>query len=364
MASRDFGTDANRQYRRILRNFGGSDPIQGLEDAPIDPDTEDAKFIGLTVLIGGAILAITPQDVIAFGWVAAGVVIAFAGVAMYVCPSERAPIEWMSAIGQFKRAPKRLTNHAEKPEERTQTLTQVERILPMSGAAERRDGALVGLVEVKGQDMALAEPAAWDAAAEGFEKMARAVDSTVEIYSPSRTVDPARLIRGYAGREKDDDVQRNDTLHHLIGVYQNQLPKEMNARGTAVRRFFVVISVTPKEVRRADRGALGKLVELPGLGGPIERFGLAKRGPSDEEIKARQKSILEARKRAVENAIGSTEGCTTNPVDSEYFAALIREFWTGIRTKYADKPVPKTSTPVVHHNRTEGDRDPEQTGGY
>jgi hypothetical protein len=67
MASRDFGTDANRQHRRILRNFGGSDPIQGLEDAPIDPDTEDAKFIGLTVLIGGAILAITPQDVIAFG---------------------------------------------------------------------------------------------------------------------------------------------------------------------------------------------------------------------------------------------------------------------------------------------------------
>ena len=150
MASRDVN-NTNRRYRRILRNFGGSDSIQGLEDAPIDPDKEDAKFVGLTVLLGGTILAVTPQDMIAMGWIGAGLVVALAGVAMYICPDERAPIEWMSAIGRFKRAPKRLTNHAEKPEERTQTLTQVERILPMSGAAERRDGALVGLVEVKGK---------------------------------------------------------------------------------------------------------------------------------------------------------------------------------------------------------------------
>lgn len=364
MPSRNFGTNSNRQYRRILRNFGGSDSIQGLEDAPIDPDVEDLKFIGLTVLLGGMILAITPQDMIALGWIGAGIVVLLAVVILYVCPTERAPIEWMSAIGKFKRAPKRLTNHAEKPEERTQTLTQIKRILPMSGAAERTDGALVGMVEVKGQDMALAEESAWNAAAEGFEKMARAVDSTVEIYSPSRTVNPGQLISGYVGREKDDDVQRNEALQHLMVVYQEQLPKEMRNRGTAVRRFFVVISVTPKEVRRADQGALGKLAELPGIGAPIERFGLANRGPSDEEILARQKSMLAARKRAVENAISSTEGCTTSPVDSEYFAALIREFWTGIRTKYADKPVPKHQTPVVHHNRTEGDTDPEQTGGY
>ena len=364
MASRDLSTSTNRQYRRILRNFGGSDSIQGLEDAPIDPDVEDLKFIGLTALIGGMILAITPQNMIALGWVAAGIILLLAGVILYVCPTERAPIEWMSAIGRFKRAPKRLTNHAEKREERTQTLTQVKRILPMSGAAERTDGALVGLVEVKGQDMALAEESAWNAAAEGFEKMARSVDSTVEIYSPSRTVNPGRLIEGYLNRGKDEDVKRNETLQYLLEIYQDQLPKEMNARGTAVRRFFVVISVTPREVRRADQGALSKLAELPGIGGSIERFGLASRGPSDEEIRARQKSMLEARKRAVENAISSTAGCTTSPVDSEYFAALIREFWTGVRTRYQDKPVPKHQTPVVHHNRTEGDTDPEQTGGY
>ena len=122
MVSRDVN-NTNRRYRRILRNFGGADSIQGLEDAPIDPDKEDAKFIGLTVLIGGAILAVTPQEMIAVWWVATGVVVALAGLAMYVCPDERAPIEWMSAIGRFKRAPKRLTNHDEDPEKRTQTLT-------------------------------------------------------------------------------------------------------------------------------------------------------------------------------------------------------------------------------------------------
>jgi hypothetical protein len=124
MGSRDIGTNSNRQYCRILRNFGGSNSIQVLEDAPIDPDTEDAKFIGLTVLISATILAITPQEMIALGWVATGTVVGLAGLAMYVCPSERAPIEWLVAMGRFKRAPKRLTNHAENPEKRMQTLTQ------------------------------------------------------------------------------------------------------------------------------------------------------------------------------------------------------------------------------------------------
>ena len=102
MGLRDIGTNSNRQYYRILRNFGGSNSIQGLEDAPIDPDAEDAKFIGLTVLIGATILAITPQEMIALGWVATGTVVGLAGLAMYVCPSERAPIEWLVAMGRFK----------------------------------------------------------------------------------------------------------------------------------------------------------------------------------------------------------------------------------------------------------------------
>ena len=72
----------------------------------------------------------------------------------------------------------------------------------------------------------------------------------------------------------------------------------------------------------------------------------------------------ESDERAVENTISSTEGCETNPVDGEYFAALIREFWTGVRTKYHDKPISNKQTPIVHYNRTEDDETPEQTGGY
>ena len=331
MASR-IGPD-NRQYRHVLQNFGKGSTIQGTEDWPIDPTIEDAKFIGLGVLIGSTVLAVTPQEMIALGWIAAAVILALTGVIMYIAPSERAPLEWLTAMVRFKRRAKRLTNHAENPKEQTQSLTKIERVLPIASAIERTDGAIVGLVEVKGRDMALAEEDAWATAAEGFEQLARALDSTVEIFSPARTIHPSRLSKGYLGREHDEDVRRNPTLRKLVNVYLDELPNEFNRRATAIRRFYVVVSVTEREVRRDDQGALADLAELPGIGGPIERFGLAKRGPEDAEIKERQRSILSARKRAVENAVSSIEGCEATEVDDEYLTAIIKEFWTGKRVR-------------------------------
>jgi len=357
------GSNSNGQYRRVLRDFGGSDTIQGTEDWPIDPDVEDAKLIGLAVLFGAAVLAIVPQETVILGWAAVGLFVALAGVVIYICPSERAPLEWITAMARFWRKPKRLTNHAEDHDERTQTLTHIDRMLHTQGAVRRRDGALVGLVEVEGTDMALAEEDAWASAAEGFEKMARAVDSTVEIYSPARTVHPNRLTKGYMGREREEDVKRNETLQHLVSVYRNELPQEFAERGTAVRRFYVVLSVTPREVRRDDQGALAKLADLPGIGEPIRRFGLARRGPSEAEIEERQKSILSARKRAVQQSISSTAGCVADDVDGEHLAALLEEFWTGTSTQYEGKPAYHQQTPVVIYNQTDDETDPAKTGG-
>jgi hypothetical protein len=119
--------------------------------------------------------------------------------------------------------------------------------------------------------------------------------------------------------------------------------------------------VTESEVRRQDHGTLANLADIPLLGGVIRRVGLARREASDAEINARQKSILSARKRAVRNGLAGIEDLETTEVDAKHLAAILTEFWTGIRTDHSGKRVPNTSVPVV---TAESDsEEPSETGG-
>jgi hypothetical protein len=361
------GRNGNGQYRRIITDFGGADSIQGTEDLPIDPEVADVKAVVLAGLFGFAAVAAVPQGApLAYrlvGWVFLALVLLMSLVVVYLTPSDQTPIGWVRAIVQFQRRPKRLTQHADRKEERTQPITGLDRVLPISGALRRDDGAIVGMIEVEGRDMALAEIDAWRAAGKGFEDLADALDGGFDVFSPARTIEPGRLAGGYIGRQFDDDVRNSETLSALVETYQRELPREFRQRGTSVRQFYVVVWVTEREVRREDHGMLAKLADLSCVGGLIRRVGLARCEASDAEIRTRQKSILSARKRTVENSVASIEGCTASVVDGEHFAAVLQEYWTGVRTPHDGKPVPNTTLPVVTVG--EADReDPSETGGY
>jgi hypothetical protein len=129
-----------------------------------------------------------------------------------------------------------------------------------------------------------------------------------------------------------------------------------------VRRFYVVVWVTESEVRRQDHGLFAKLADLRLVGPAIRRVGLARREASDAEINARQKSILSARKRAVRNGLAGIEDVSTTEVDAEHLAAVLTEYWTGIRTDHSGKRVPNTSVPVV--TAEPDSEEPSETGGY
>jgi hypothetical protein len=389
MTTRDNETDG--RYRQILSNFGGSGTIQGTEDLPIDPEVADVKAFALAALVGLAALSLIPAGLTlpipGTDWLVATIENAYpmagllipsfgtavglaillgclfvTGVVVYLCPDDRTPIGWIRAMVRFQQSPKRLTRHSDSSRTRTQSMVGIKRVLPISGAVERPDGTLVSLVEVEGKDMALPEEQAWETAGKGFEDLADSLDGPFEVFSPARRVDPGRLAKGYVGREYDEDVRNSETLSALVETYQNDLRDEFDRRGTAVRRFYVVVSVSEREVRREDHGLFAGFAEFPYVGGLIRRFGLARREASDAEIETRQKSILSARERAVENAVSSIEGCTTRDVDAEHYAAILQEYWTGIRTPQSGKAVPHNQIPVVTYNDDEDD--PEATGGY
>jgi hypothetical protein len=353
-------SDGSERYRRVLDGFGRGS-IQGTEDLPIDPTVEDAKTLGLALAVALAFLSAPGPLPILIA--AAGLSFAGGFLLVYLAPSDRSPHKWLYAIFQFKTSPSRLTQHGNSPEERTQTLTGIERVLPGFGAVKRRNGTLVGMLEIEGRDMALAETAEWEAAASGFENLAESIDSGFEIYSPARTIDPGKFAKVYRGREIDPDVKRNPALSRLVETYQQDLRDEFGRRGTAVRQFYVVVSVSEAEVRREDHGVLAKLADLPVVGAPVRRVGLARRGPTDAEIEVRQKSILSARKRAVRNAVASIEDCETGEVDGEHLTGVIKEYWTGIRTQKSGRPVPKHTLPVVTVGEPD-ENEPAETGGH
>jgi len=220
-------TSENDGFRRIITDFGGSGTIQGTEDWPVDPAVADVKAVGFAALLGFATVAGLPSSYQVLGWGVLGVLLASSLVMVYLCPTDREPLGWLRAILSFKRSPKRLTQHADREEERTQSLVGVERVLPMSGDARRPDGTLFGLVEVEGRDMALAERSAWETAGKGFESMVDGLDGPSGTFSPARTVDPGRIAKGYVGRELDEDVRQNPTLSALIETYRTSPPNSI-----------------------------------------------------------------------------------------------------------------------------------------
>lgn len=355
------------RYREILNNFAGNETIQGTEDWPIDPSPEDIKTIGVGVLFGMAALAVTPSEFEFLGFIAAGIFVAATALVVYVAPDDRSPLKWMQAIMKHKTREKRLTQHAESSKKSTQTLTRVERVLTFSDAVLRQDGTIVGAVKIDGRDMSLAEESEWTEASNGFEQLANSIDNGFEIYSPARIVESNALVKGYRERELDEDVKQNPTLSKLINTYQTELPRSFRNRGVAVRDFYVIVWVTEREVRHADHNVLTKLSQLPGVGSLIERFGLDRRGPNEKEIRNRQKSMLEGRKRSVVTAVSSIEECEAEKVDAEHLVAILREYWSGIRTPRTGTPLHKQRLPIVANgsNHTEHDSDsPEHIGGY
>jgi hypothetical protein len=319
-------------------------------------------MVGVGVLFAITAIAVMPTGYEPIGFGLAGIIVVLTAGIIYVCPNDRAPLAWMKARVEFQMKPKRLTQHARNEKHRTQSLTDVESVYQIQGAIKRDDGTLVGAIKVDGRDMALAETPEWEDAANGFESLANSLDSGFEIYSPATVVISHALVRGYRDRHTHDDVTSNDTLAGLIDDYQDVLPRELRNRGASTRDFYVIVWVTKREVRRANHGVLAKLSDVPGIGGAIARVGLARQGPTDAEILSRQKSMLSARKRAVENGISSIEGCSAEPVDAEHLTAIIKEFWTGRRTRKSGKPIPKHQLPVVARGADSGN--PADTGGY
>ncbi|WP_433623515.1 hypothetical protein [Halomicrococcus sp. NG-SE-24] len=334
--------------RRILNEFGADDEIVGVDTDYSIPDLKlflPALLIAsLSVLTGnslGGLLAVTGGIIVGLG------VLVATAIVVFIAPSHLTPQVWVGQIIAFKRQPSIRTLLDGASDQRTETLTRVDRFLPEADAVERVDGTLVAGVEVSPANMALATETEWDNAADALGNALNALDFPFQLRSTARRVDADRLVAGYDQRRDDPDVTANPVLANLIDAYRRRLPQEFQARGTSVREYQILVPVYVYDVQIAERGALANLRDVPYIGGLLGFIGAESTQLSPEEIERAQRNLLDNRLATVQDAIRGIDTCTAERVSAETLAAWIEESWAGSRTEYETEQSRLRTTPVV-----------------
>nr|WP_233340510.1 hypothetical protein [Haloprofundus sp. MHR1] len=317
--------------RRILDEFGTSDEIFGIE---IDYSLNDLKLFLPAGAVCGFVLLATPQWLSIGGLLATIGILLLTAVFVFVTPSHKSPQQWLADMIRFSRAEHTKTAVEGSPAKQTNSLTQVNRFLPVPNLVERTDGNLVAALRVSPANLSLATDEEWDAMANSFGSVLNALDFDLQIHSTARAVEPERITASYRKRLDEPDVVENPALGDIIRVYREKFPAEFESRGTCVREYHVLIAVSIRDVQLADRGALAKLGSLPIIGGCIRILGAESTQLTHEEIHERQKEELERRLRAVESGIRDLEGCDVERVSADELSALLEEYWSGERTHY------------------------------
>ena len=239
---------------------------------------------------------------------------------VYLTPAYTTSIDWLEQFVGFH------TSEAEIAHEEARGYTQVERILPRRDAIVRTDGALVGAVHVDPPTMALATDEEWRTKTEAFQDFVNTtVDFPIQIYSTTQAFPADEYLQQYEDRFRDSDVKANEKLESLIEHYVEWYERELAERQMTIRDHYVIVPVTPREVRFERDGLAAKLADLPLLGLLIR----AATSPPVAEERAAMADELDERLRQVERGLRGIEDVEASRIDAEELTGVIGEFWAG-----------------------------------
>jgi hypothetical protein len=359
--------------RRTLAGFGEPEKFFGFTLADLKLFLP-ALFAG--VIIGGN----TPAPIQPAGWLLGGALVVGSLIVIYAAPSHQTATAWLrkkvrynltssrfvlSAFNERSPTADELRPTAElsdssvesstvpsrtAPSE-TESLTEFERFHLSADAGERADGYVFGALRVEPANMALATQSDWERVAEQFGAVINGIEFPFQLYSRVTPVDPDRITAGYRDRLDTDDFEATPAFQELIATYAQRFPDEFAKRGTGVREYYVVVSVSPLAVqtgssRLGEDGVLVQLGELPYIGGFVRGFS-ATRSSTDEDVQARQVAELDRRLDTVAGGLRRIEGCRSDRLSTEELAEVLDDFWSGSETVPTTTTRPPRSSPVV-----------------
>ena len=329
----------NDPSRPVLDQFGEDETI---------PFTN--RTLGDLWLLAGAffgavfVVALLPEAYQLIGWVLGAIAVITAIVLIKIAPSHRRPHDWVTAAVRFRFSDKTMTPHnPSSSEHEPESLTNVDHFDPIKDFVERIDGALVGLMQVHAGNMALASDGQLEDIADDFAVFINRLEFDIQIYSSGRRIDPDTLVKPYRARAQGSDIRDNDQLRDLVQTYQEKLPAVFRERGTSVREYYVVVAVTPMEIRLRDRSSTSQIADWPFVGQLFKSLAVISDEMPEQELKEQQQRELNKRLQRVRRGIQQLPDCTAEPVDASEYCDLLEEFWTGERVDYGD------STPRIHN---------------
>ncbi|WP_117594471.1 hypothetical protein [Haloprofundus halophilus] len=319
----------NDPTKRIPKSLGTDAKLFGTYTLT---DLAVALFPGVLVILFTQVV-LSPSTAIAgyrlqtFTLPVAGGAIALGALFVYLTPTYTTSLDWFATFIGFHRGSKELTHEDAKQ------YTQIERVHPDRGAIERTDGALFGLVHVTPPTMALATDAEWATKARAFEDFCNTVvEFPIQLYSTTQPFPTDEYLAQYESRLTDPDVKENPKLAALIEHYTSWYAADLDERRMTIRDHYVVVSVTPAEVRFERESLTEKLAAVPLLG----LFVRARLAPRIEAQREAMFDALDERLRRIEGGLRGIDGCRAYRVDAEEATQLICEFWAGEQRDYQD----------------------------
>jgi len=257
---------------------------------------------------------------------------------VYLTPSYTTSIDWFATFVSFHRQSKDLTHEEGKQ------YTQIERIHAAHDAIERTDGTFLTLVQVEPPAMALATDEEWAEKAEAFRDFANtAVRFPIQIYSTTQPFPVEEYLERYTERLSDEDVKANPRLAKLIEEYVSWYAGDLDERRMTIRDHYVIVSVSPRDVRFERESLVKKLAVVPLLG----LFIRSRYAPRAEDQREAMFDALDERVRQIESGLREIEGCDGRRVDVETATTVIGEYWAGEQRDFGDLDRKLREMPLV-----------------
>lgn len=256
----------------------------------------------------------------------AGLAMAGGALIVFLTPDHLTTAQWLGMAVGFQTRSTRL------PHDATVEQTQVEAMYPDEGVIERTDGALVGFLQVTPPPMALATDDEWARKSGDFREFLNTViDFPIQVYSTTQPFPVESYLDQFESRRTDPDVQSNPQLARLLDEYVSWYRRQHSRQGMTTRDHYVIVAVTPSEVRFEREGVWRSLASLPALGRIVEWV-----APRRDAMRAAMFDAIDERLARVKRGLDGIEGCDAHRLEVTEAVELIATFWKGEPVRYGE----------------------------
>jgi hypothetical protein len=264
--------------------------------------------------------------------------IAVGGLGVYLTPAHLTTIQWLGMITGFQLR----DTHLPHPD--TLAHTHVDAVHSEADVIERTDGTFLGIIQVTPPPMALATDDEWATKASGFQEFLNtAVEFPIQLFATTRAFPADEYLAHYEARRSDPDVRANPQLATLIDEYVAWYRDALDRRRMTIRDHYVIVPVSPTEVRFERRSLTQRLTAVPVLGVFVE----AVFAPRRDEERAALFETVDDRVRQLQGGLREIDGCDAQRVPAAEAAELLASFWAGETVAYDDPERAVTTRPVV-----------------